>query len=492
MMGGLQIWYALPMRSICRFALVIIGLWAAMLAPAQDAQSALAASVGYNTQRLSMKLSPEQATEAARLGTEAVRATQAGKFGDSLRLYAQGTATMRGMDWSPELELVSGLRAKLDHALVAPGTITVTMTPLYSGPRSAEARLKASVFLARQGQEAINLQPEATLNAATPFTAAVNIPPVASGDYNVEVRFAPVAGSLTPEARAAFTKVVPVHVEASLATEMKKLKDTLAKLGGNTSPALPSAQYALALYERADQGEVNPRAYNFHNEFTAAQTVADALGAGKDAYAGRRGDFHRAYRSKVDNSLQPYRLFVPEAYDPTKPTSLVVALHGMGGDENSMFDQYGKELPLDAQKHGFLVVAPKGLGVASMYRGAAEQDVMDVLAEVRRDYKVDPSRIYLMGHSMGGYGTWSVAMSHPEVFAALAPISGGGDPAGMAKLRAIPQYVTHGDDDKTVNVSQSRIRPTAPSFQRGQAASARAVVASAATNRLSPLSRSTR
>jgi predicted peptidase len=40
-----------------------------------------------------------------------------------------------------------------------------------------------------------------------------------------------------------------------------------------------------------------------------------------------------------------------------------------------------------------------------MYRGCAEQDVMDVLAEVRRDYKIDPNRIYLMGHSMDGYGT---------------------------------------------------------------------------------------
>ncbi len=56
-----------------------------------------------------------------------------------------------------------------------------------------------------------------------------------------------------------------------------------------------------------------------------------------------------------------------------------------------------------------------------MYRGSAEQDVLDVLAEVRRDYKIDSSRIYLMGHSMGGYGTWSVAIAHPELFAALRP-----------------------------------------------------------------------
>jgi predicted peptidase len=58
---------------------------------------------------------------------------------------------------------------------------------------------------------------------------------------------------------------------------------------------------------------------------------------------------------------------------------------------------------------------------------------------------------------MGGYGTWSIAIAHPELFAALGPISGGGNPAGMEKIKNIPEYVTHGDDDRTVNVSQSRL-----------------------------------
>src|SRR5207244_6188712 len=76
---------------------------------------------------------------------------------------------------------------------------------------------------------------------------------------------------------------------------------------------------------------------------------------------------------------------------------------------------------------------------------------------VQRDYRVDANRVYLMGHSMGGDGTWSIAMAHPELFAALGPIAGGGNPAGMENIKNIPQYVTHGDDDRTVNVSQSRL-----------------------------------
>ena len=82
----------------------------------------------------------------------------------------------------------------------------------------------------------------------------------------------------------------------------------------------------------------------------------------------------------------------------------------MGGDETSMFDGYGEQLKVQAQRLGFLVACPKGRETASMYRGSAEQDVMDVLAEVRRDYKVDRSRIYLMGHSMGRI--WHLERGH--------------------------------------------------------------------------------
>ena len=57
---------------------------------------------------------------------------------------------------------------------------------------------------------------------------------------------------------------------------------------------------------------------------------------------------------------------------------------------------------------------------------------------------------------MGGYGTWSIAMAHPELFAGLGPISGGGDANGMVKIKDIPEFVTHGDDDRTVSVTQSR------------------------------------
>jgi predicted peptidase len=186
--------------------------------------------------------------------------------------------------------------------------------------------------------------------------------------------------------------------------------------------------------------------------------MLDSVERGRDPLAARRGEFKKAYLSKVDNTLQPYQLFVPSSYDASKPYPLIIALHGMGGDENSYFAGYGNgALKVEAERRGYIVACPKGRSPASMYLNDAERDVMDVLGEVMRVYKIDPDRVYMTGHSMGGFGSWSIAMNHPGVFAAIAPVAGGSyAPAGMSKITHIPQIVIHGDNDRTVAVARSR------------------------------------
>ena len=438
-------------------------LWVPALAivlHAQDAGMVLRTSVGYRTLRNSAQLTDEQKKEADRLAGDASQATQASKYGDALRAYYHGMAVMRGAAWSPALEFASGLQGRLDHAVIDPGKqITVTLSPLYT--TSGTVKLNASLFLVsrKEGVAEKSLGSPAAIDPShIPFSTKVTLPEDAAGDYAVEVRLA-TDGETAPTgtARSGMVKSLPVHVEA-LSASAQRLRDRLAKTSKKTSPALPTAQYALALYERADHGDANPAAYHFGDEFARANEILDAIDSGRDPFTSKRGDFRKAYLSAVDQTIQPYRLFIPEAYSASKPNPLIVALHGMGGDENSMFELYGAgALKREAERLGFIVACPKGRDTASMYRGPAEQDVMDVLAEVRRDYKIDVSRIYLMGHSMGGYGTWSVAMSHPEVFAALGPISGGGNPAGMSKIAQIPEYVVHGDTDPTVPVAMSRM-----------------------------------
>jgi predicted peptidase len=67
----------------------------------------------------------------------------------------------------------------------------------------------------------------------------------------------------------------------------------------------------------------------------------------------------------------------------------------------------------------------------------------------------DPDRIYLMGASMGGYGTWQLAISMPEAFAAIVPICGGGMYWDAGRLKKVPVWAFHGDSDPTVFPEES-------------------------------------
>src|SRR5262245_21292986 len=220
---------------------------------------------------------------------------------------------------------------------------------------------------------------------------------------------------------------------------------------------LAPVQYAVSMLDLANNAQINLSQIDIKAELAFAASLIEGVSRGENPLRSKTGDFRWAYRSTVDNELQPYRIYVPSTFDANKTYPLVVALHGMNGDENGIFTTYGDGIiKKEAESRGYIVVCPKGRNPASMYRGDAEKDVIDVLNEVRRDCHIDSNRSYLMGHSMGGYGTWSVAMSYPNEFAALAPISGGGSPYGLSKITDIPELVIHGDNDPTVNVTQSR------------------------------------
>ena len=82
--------------------------------------------------------------------------------------------------------------------------------------------------------------------------------------------------------------------------------------------------------------------------------------------------------------------------------------------------------------------------------------VMELIGQLQERYSIDAKRIYAMGYSMGGYGTWNVLMNHPDVFAAGIPMCGAGDPNKASILKDMPIWAVHGAKDPTVPVSGSR------------------------------------
>jgi dipeptidyl aminopeptidase/acylaminoacyl peptidase len=103
----------------------------------------------------------------------------------------------------------------------------------------------------------------------------------------------------------------------------------------------------------------------------------------------------------------------------------------------------------DGEPEGSL---PANLGELS------ERDVMNVLALVRKEFNVDPDRIYLWGHSMGGAGTYHLASKYPELWAALAVAAPAPLPTldPLIKFKHLPILVLQGDEDKLVPVATTR------------------------------------
>ena len=458
-------------RLLLRSALTI-AILITCLAPAvaQDAAQVLRLSVGYgtmkNTPAMMAKLTPETRAEVDRLEQMARAANGESKFGDALKHLYHAMALMRGNEWTPARALGTAVTVKLDQQMLDPGeTVSLKVGQLFSLDEKPAGKLAASITLVKMKGDDV-VKELKTIDAidsdlmAHPLSVEVAMPEIETGNYRVAVQFKVAGGDQV-------VKYATVHIERGLAADFAAAKARAAKLEAALkakhqdalAAAVPSASYRISLFELARTGEINFDRIDFRDALKEATSMLDALSAGTDPFAARRGEFKKAYLSAVDNTLQPYQMFVPSGYDKSKPFPLIIALHGMGGDENSYFAVYGQgAFKTEAEKHGYIVACPKGRKPASMYVGDAEKDVMDVIAEVRRAYNVDPDRIYLTGHSMGGFGTWSVAMDHPDVFAALAPISGGANtPASMSRIAHIPQLVVHGDNDPTVPVERSRV-----------------------------------
>ncbi len=172
-----------------------------------------------------------------------------------------------------------------------------------------------------------------------------------------------------------------------------------------------------------------------NEEFYAKRYVADALAAldrglarakelaaKKPSWPAQKGRLVRAYRSRVDGSVQPYGLIIPDSYDGKKPVRLDLVLHGRGGTLNEVsfiasHDADSKSKPVPKEQD-YITLEVFGR-VNNAYRWAGETDVFEALASVQQRYKIDDKRIVLRGFSMGGAGAWHLGLHHPDRWAAV-------------------------------------------------------------------------
>lgn len=170
-------------------------------------------------------------------------------------------------------------------------------------------------------------------------------------------------------------------------------------------------------------------------------------------------------------TTMPYLLFVPEGYDKTKSYPLVLWLHGGGtrGNDLKLLLAHGNEHGIgflaradNQARYPSFILAPqcppnRFWGDSESAQPSAElRMVLEILDKVGQDYSVDSRRLYVMGMSLGGYGTWDIITRRPTTFAAAVPICGGGNPSKASLIAKTPIWAFHGDEDEMVNVSESQ------------------------------------
>ena len=222
----------------------------------------------------------------------------------------------------------------------------------------------------------------------------------------------------------------------------------------------------------------------------------------------------RMHHFAETNQEIPYSLFVSSKVKKNKKAPLIVTLHGIGGTHLTMMRPNAIDL---AEAGGYILLAPMGYNPRGWYgapsprgrrgappappvdaaRGAAsdgptagaaaappqgrrgafppgvlsdpndppnlrelsERETLEVVDLLRKEFKVDDDRTYLMGHSMGGAGTLYLAIKYPQrwaAIAALAPAAFAVDREGLSKIPKMPIMLVHGDMDTVVPVTVGR------------------------------------
>jgi predicted esterase len=178
-----------------------------------------------------------------------------------------------------------------------------------------------------------------------------------------------------------------------------------------------------------------------------------------------------SFLSDVDDTDQPYGLYLPKDFDAAKKYPLVIMLHGAGSNHRLDLKRvFGKgnlpgETDAEASRYfptwpdvDYIVATPLARGTMG-YQNFAEKDVLDVLADLKKRFPIDENRTYLTGLSMGGGGTLWLGLTRPDIWAAIAPVCPA-FPFGTSELAPnalnVPVHFFQGGADPLVNPEGTR------------------------------------
>ena len=443
--------------------------------------------MGYNSRKTAAKAEGELKAQLDEVDKAIAEARRGGNIAEMRRQLAKGFTLLNKEAWTPQLDYRNSLALRSERTVVDSSVpYALRLEQIYRPAIEVTPALTAKVTIRKR-------VPPARADAPPPPP----VPIVELGTFDGisrDLRESPYPMELDLSRVEDGNMVIQAEVfdgptslgASSLNVFVNKGLDAKLKMLETAAATAPAAVRDDVLFpgdyiKNVNRGRIELQDFNVATEVAKAEAILAATkkpgpqkaqkAQSTDPFVGRTGDFERHYLLQGANEIMPYRVYVPKGYVATKATPLVIALHGLGGNEDGFFDNYSQLPPKLAEEHGFLLAAPLGFRRDGFYGSAlmggadvaskrradySEKDVLEVLRLMKAAYNVDESRIYLMGHSMGAIGAWALGAKYPETWAAIAAFAGTGSPALAESMKAIPQFVVHGDADNTVNVSGSR------------------------------------
>jgi predicted peptidase len=201
------------------------------------------------------------------------------------------------------------------------------------------------------------------------------------------------------------------------------------------------------------------------------------------AYSAQKTDSGLVQRAVQSNGRTcPFEVFVPPGWNAHKKWPVILFLHGVGHrlnlGESGIAVSVGQRFMSYQNQKEAIVVFPRCYIDEYWTQPNVAAVALQALAAAAREFHGDAKRTYLVGLSMGGFGTWYIASRNPGEFAALVVVCGGiRTPEAVAipavsseenpyedtarKLSKVPVWIFHGDKDDTIPVSESRLMASA-------------------------------
>jgi poly(3-hydroxybutyrate) depolymerase len=404
------------------------------------------------------------------------------------RALTHASAVMAGRAWTADAELATGIDFAIHAKVIGTGEYLATRaTFLFDAPAAAQSPYRLQLDLLKPGGDKEASVDQGILlgdvrGRRVGETIGLTFDPSKLAQPGLHLLRATLQDN---HGTAIFEYYRSFFIVTDLVKRLDAAEKTLELLPDQRPVAALTARQLLETISRAHHtyygtgfqnlagyiftgmravGLGNTEPMDFDAALTQATQLATSLKEGQYPFATAKGDVGMAYRSSFDGQLVPYRVYIPTNYDKSRKYPLVVLLHGAGGDETNFLEGYGGLFPKLAEQRGYILASVNGRGPLSGYRkeNGGEQDVLDVTDLMKARFNIDPARVYLGGHSMGGGGTWTVGLKYADRFAGLIPIAGTNAmvaPALEAQMKSgkrLPVIIVCGGKDALVAVAGCR------------------------------------